>query len=508
MKRMTALVLAALLILAGVSAWAEGYTLQEKFYRQAFQESAYKGTVTFTAEGSGTSVIAPSVWTALRSLAPRLSLAFDHTTTRERDEGQASLTVTLNGAESSRTVFSYDDKLMGISSTLFGSGNILYTAARNWDLTRLFQSLIKDGSVWPPVWRMLLAAQNASQEWKTRAAERLAVYETKVGIWLNGYAAYSTGRENGAAYSQLACTIPAQAVKAEIQQLLVDFYNDSDLLTLLREIATPQEASAYLQPGMRDTIFSMLDALDLKGEVEVVRRFDAKGGAMLDKVTMPFAEGSRISSLTVSMYPETGGQCRRAVGTLSDGTEFDVSCVAGEDMIFTGSVELVLPKESETASFVVSEAAPERKSVAFDYSLTWEPDEEVYTLSTDRSTQNIKGALLIRPRAGSELPEQALTLDATFSSASSQRAATYLNGTLAWRDLDGEASITAVLSSKTAAPFAYNTPSSQSSAIRIDLMTQESRGVLVKTWMERIQSYAVSTLMGGLGLLNSPASKP
>lgn len=497
MKRLIACALAALMALTlSVPALADTYTLAEKFYIQAFQESAWRGTLTMTVNGNGTSAIGAAEWAVLKNLAPKLSLNVDHTTARGKDEGQATMALLLNGKENIKATAMYDEKLLGVSSTLLGGDSAYFTAARDWDLTRLAQSMVQGNSAWPPVWRMLLAANNASEEWKTRAKARTTLYETKLGIWLNGYASYATGREGGVSYSELACVIPAQAVKAEIKQLLVDFYNDTELLTLLREVVTAQEAAAYLQPAVMNDLFKMLDRVNLEGEVKIVRRYDSMGGALLDSISLPFAENSLLKMLTVSVATQDAGKKWTFEGTANNGTEFEVSCLAGEDMIYTGSVDLKLPQEESAVSFVVSDGAGERKTIAFDYSLSWEPGEDQYTLSNDRFTRNVKGALLIRPKAGSDLPEQSLTLEASFASGSSQRSATQLNGSLTWRDMESGASIALNLSSRTVSPFAYNTPSRLTNAVRVDLLTQESRAALVQGWMNRAVTVFAQMLLG------------
>ena len=494
MKKGLALILALLMLGAALPALGEGYTLEEKFYQQAWKESAYRGTVTFAATGDSTAAMDSALWTVIKQLAPRLSLTIEHTTTRTADEGQANLTLTVDGKESAKASYLYDEKLSGFSSSLLSADNAVYTAARTWDLTRLIQSAAQGENAWPPVWRLILAVMNAPEEWKNRAGDYLNIYETKLGIWLQGYAEFTTGQENGIGYTQLACSIPGQAVKAEIEQLLVDFYKDDGLLTLLREIATPQEAAAYLQPSERTTLFSLLDRLTLNGSVDVVRRYDTSGQALLDQISFPFTEGSPVSALTISMKAQENGQERRYAGTLKDGTEFDITCLAGEDLIFTGSVEITLP-EKQNASFVVSEGAGEKQTIAFDYNLMWAPGEDQYSLADDRMTRAMEGSLLIKPRGESKVPEQSITLDATLSSGSSQRSSTQLNATLTWRDMDSDATVTAALISRTVSPFAYTTPSSVLNAVRLDLMTQESRAALIGAWQQRLALYA-SQLLG------------
>lgn len=488
MKRIAALLLAGLMALTALSALAESYTIEQKFYQQAFVESAYRGTVTFAVEGNGSAAIDSGTWTLLKALAPRLKLEVNHTASRVGGEGQASATLLLDENENAKATLMYDEKLVAVSSTLLGGENTYYTAARDWDWTRLLQSLIQGENEWPPVWRMILAVYSASEEWKAKAQPKLELYETKLELWMNGYASYSIGKDGNTSYTQIAFTIPGSAVKQEIKQLLLDFYSDSELLTMLREVVSAQEAAAYLQPAMRDSLFTMIDELKLEGNVELVRRYDAKGNSVLDQIEMPFAEGGLIQSLTISAAAQEDGKRYEIQGTAQKGASFSLQCVDAGDGIYTGEVDILMPEE-ETDSFIVDDGTVDQKRVSFSFSLSWDPGEEEYTLASDRFTRTMRGSLLLRPLAEDAFPVQAISLELNFSSGSSQRSSTQLNGTLTWRDMDADSAITATLESKTVSPFAYTAPSSLNGAVRLDLMTQDSRSALLQSWLNKISTF-------------------
>ena len=509
MKRIIALALAALLALTAVSAAAEVKTIEEKFYQQAFVESAYRGTITFSVQGDKTDALDDTLWKAIKALAPRLSVKLDHTTSRAKGEGQATVTLLLDNNENAKTIVLYDDKLTAVSSTLLGGANTFYTAARDWDWSRLVQSLAQGESAWPPVWRMILAASTASEEWRAKADKKLSLYETKLELWLNSYVSYSSGTEGSVPYTQMSFTIPGKAVKQEIKALLLDFYNDAELLTLLREVVSAQEAAAYLQPTMMDAMFKIVDGMKLDGHVELVRRYDAKGNSLLDYISLPFPAGSQLSALTVTSVPQDQGKRLDITGSTAKGADFQFTCVTGEEGIYTGDVTITLPEE-EGNGFVVSDSDAQGKTVAFTYSLSWEPGEEEYTLSTDKTSRTMRGSLLIRPMEEGTMPVQAVTLEINFSSRSSQRASTALNASLSWRDMDTDASITANLTSKTVSPFPFTSPSSLSGALRLDLMTQESRAALLKTWTDKITAFAALLLQssGFAGVIPLATVKP
>lgn len=485
MKRFTALLLALLLTLCTVPALAADYPIEEKFYRQMV-ESAFEGTVTFSASGAQTTAMDAATWLMIRSLAPRLTLEADHSLTR--GEGQATMRLKLDGQSAGETKLLYNNTLMGLSSDLLAGTGTYYTAARDWDISQLLQAVVQGDNAWPPLWRLLLAVATAPEEWQLRAQPFLTPYETKLGVWINGYAVFTTGIQNQVGYTQLQCSVPAQAIKAEMKQLLVDFYADTELLTLLREVATPQEAAAYLQSGMQSTFFSLLDALALDGTVEIIRRYDAQGNPLLDSITLPFADTQALRMLTIAVSPEAAGQRWSLTGQTREGASFDLSCVSGEEMTYSGSVSLLLPETAEDSSFVVSDTAA-RRAIAFDYNLSWDPGEETYTLATARFERAIRGTLVIKPKDGWDMPDQSLMLEANFSSGSSQRSATRLDATLTWQDLDGDASITASLSGRTAAPFAIDSLASVTGAMRLDLMADASRAAVIARWRETVSAW-------------------
>ena len=489
MKRFFVLFLAALMAFGALSAHAADYPIEEKFYRQ-MTESAYRATLSFSVSGHETQAMDLATFQLIKSLAPRITLEGDHSFMR--GDGQASLRLMLDGQNAGETLYLYNESLLGLASDLLAGKQVFYTAAQGWDPQVLLSSL-KDAAAWPALWPALLLGQAAPAEWQTRLQHLLLPYETKLGIWMNGYAVLSSGMENNVAYTQLQCKIPVQALKIQIKQMLIDFYGDQALLSLLKEVLTPDQAAAYLQPSMQQAFFQMLDQLDMDGEIEILRRYDAMGNALIDSIFLPFPAGMPLNALTISLVPQAAGQEWRFRGQCQDGTDFDISCIVGEEMIYTGSVNLVLPEE-ESDSFVVEDTADARKTVAFDYNLIWEPGEEIYTLATDRCTRTLQGSLLIRPQAGDDMPPQSFSLKIDFSSGSSQRSATQLNASLTWQDLDSQASITATLQSKTAAPFAVKTLDQTGSALRVDLMDERTHSALLEYWSQRIGAWSEAVM--------------
>ena len=137
MKRWISIILALLMITGAVSAMAENDTLIDKFYQQAMKESAYRGTVSFTVIGEETSVIPDDIWAMVKLLAPKLTVTLEHTTQRNKDEGEADLTFSFSGIADAKVSFLYDETLSGVFSEMLNP-DAVYTAARDWSWTRLF----------------------------------------------------------------------------------------------------------------------------------------------------------------------------------------------------------------------------------------------------------------------------------------------------------------------------------------------------------------------------------
>lgn len=470
MKRAIALLLALLLGTVCLSAGAEDYTLVEKFYRQA-TESAFTGTITFQAEG----VREGAEWALLKMLAPQLSLEVKHS--YYRGEGQADARLLRKNEESGAISLIYNDELMGLRSTLLSDSEIWYTAAKNWDA----EELLTTDSQWPPLWRAMLRVAVADADWRTKAERYLTSYETKLGVWLNSYAAVTTGDQEQITYSELTCSIPPQAVKAQIKQMLVDFFGNEELLALLREVFTAQEAAAYLQPSMQSAFFTMLDSLELSGNVEITRRVDTAGKTLLDSITLPFGGQQKLSSLTITVEAVQTGECWMVAADLQDGGQIALTCTQGEGTHFSGVLSVADGQE----------ATEER----FDYELLIEQGEEQYTLATDVTQQRFAASLTLKPQGDSDKlpPAQSLTLEADLSSGSSQRSATKLEATLIWADLDANASVSVALSGKTAAPWAVDSLSGVQ-GMRLDQLESDGKAALVNGWQTHLLSWVQGLL--------------
>lgn len=473
MKRLVALLLTLMMLCAALPSLAATKTLLEKFKGQ-FTEQGFKGTVSFSASGEGGKRLSDDIWAWLKSAAPRVSLDVVHSYANRAD-GQADVKLLVDGQEEGKTTWLYNDSLMAFTSDLLsGYGDAWYSAARHWSGAAFVHAAASDGNVWPPFWRLLLAVEGASPEWKQKASQHFVQFETQIGTWINSYAQLSTVTDNGVTYTQLQCRIPGEDAKKEIQELLNELYANAGLLSLLKEITTEEEAAAYLQPGLRQGLSQLVDKVELAGEVEILRRYDAKGTLVLDRVTLPFAKGQRLTSLVLSVTPVAKGQQWSLVGQGAKGEDFDVTFSQTGEGQYAGAVAAMLPKENG-----------ENQKIAFDFALIWDAGKEEYSLTTDRAVQTMKGELTIKPQEGAPF---SLALEASLASSSLERSATRLEGTLTWRDME-DASITATLSGRTAAPGEVIRVDSLEHPLRIDQMDAQAQSDLFQQWLQKAASW-------------------
>lgn len=488
MKRLTALLLTAALLLLTVSASAAPLT--EKFTGQV-KAQGFKGTVTFSVTGAETAACSGDEWAWLSSALPRLQIEMRHsfagrrvqtdgneTETALHGDGQAEMNVLLDEEPLGRTMLLYSDDLAGLSSDfLSGYGETWYTFARDWNPLQLLVNAAQ-GSEWPPVWHLLKTAREQPAEWQDQVNQHLVSFQTKLGAWLNAYASASAASDENGAYTQLQWIIPAEDVKQEIKALLTDFFGNDGLLALLRRIATPQEAACYLQSGMAPIFMNWVDRLSLAGQIEITRRYGTAGEALLDEIRLPFAEGMPLSFLTVSVTPGDGGDAWAFRGETEEGASFFVSCLAGAEQIYSGTAEVSLPAAD----------GKEAKQVAFDYNLSWDGGKEVYSLSTDRFEQAVQGTLVLKPHEDGK-PAQSLTLKAMLTSASAIRSPVYLNAELTWRDLDGDAAVTATLASRTASPAEVDKIANQKNTVRLDQLQGSNLQTLLDEWRQHASAW-------------------
>ncbi len=440
---MCAAVMAASLA-GGALAATTDYTLEEKLQQQVIS-SGLKGTVSFNADGDGFMGIEDAQWLLVREILP--AVTFDVTSTvltASQPDRETQLTINMNGAAAGQAQILQDGETVVFSGDMIGSGK-WYAAGQNADLSRIF--VLEPGNEWPAVGHMLFELATADASWSGRAESAASDYMMKLGLWISSCQKITTQSVDGQVRVTHRCEITGSELKAEMKQLMVDLYSDQEMLALLAEIFTPEEAAAYLQPGMMSTFFSMLDHIDIDSDVIIERVFDGQGNCRSESVTLPFGTGSRLAHVTISSkgvgtekeYAVTGAY--RAEGDEETLYPFMIAVIpVGTEGIYTGSfsIDYPLPAEEE---FTVDEQAPVTGRAEAEFALGFDGGEETYSASEDLCLRERSLTLTVRPMPGdtSGLHTLSLSVDLVLSSKSRRSAATNvaLSATLTDQDLGG-----------------------------------------------------------------------
>ncbi|MBQ8081733.1 MAG: hypothetical protein IJ240_07515 [Clostridia bacterium] len=283
----------------------------------------------------------------------------------------------------------------------------------------------------------------------------------------------------------------------EAKQLLVDLYADQELLALLREVLTMEEQAAYLQPTMLLSFLSMLDKVQLSGNVTVRRQFDSATGAFLhESVYLPFAEGFPVSEVTLVHLPQETGDGYQVSGALKAGLTpwsagsitFDVTAVSGGEGIWSGDVRVTIPGSTDAE---LLEPIPDQ-AFAFSYNLDIpEPvvNNDVYG---GRFEKTYAATLLIRPEEGSGLSPLSVKAGAViYSKSSSVGSVTYLESTLDVTDMDTSSVLHLSFDGKTATGW---TPlylaEAPANALRVDLLDANGRTEILNALLTKLTGAA------------------
>lgn len=433
MKKTAAILLALILCFVQVGALAST-PVDTRFWGQA-KQSGLKGTITFDVSGDGTRLMDEETFGRLKAALPRHEISFGHYTYAKKYPGGFLSFPTADGGEG-EIQFVYNDKLLALSGNAVSDDESWYLTET--DLGRVAALLMEpDESGVPGVEEILSAIQGADAAWHERARECLAPYETTVSIWMNQYAGTKTSSENGVLYSELKCTIPAEAVKAEIKTLLQMLYGDAQALQLLEEVLGPIGGSIYLNPLMEGAFGMLVDQMELQGDVTVVRRFDARGSLILDSITLPLPPTEKWQQISLEM-------------TGSGDVHLNLKGHQGESIAFSAQATEKGYAGNVTVEYMKDE---EKQHIGFDYEWTWQQMEETYSLQTDLLEMLQQGVLTLTPDEETALPAQRITIDVAYSCTSAGRGSpTTLKADILWMDMESNAALAVMLHCVTDAP--------------------------------------------------------
>ena len=469
MKKCLALVLAAALALTCVSALAaayEDYTVDYKFYRQA-QQNNTKAAVTLTAEGDRFSLLPDDVWVTLRALAPVMRVELQNCMNK-KGGGQGSAQLLLNGQEALRLDALYDPETVGL--LLPGMDGQWLSAPKDWEWSRLASLQFSIGDV-PPLWNMVLEVLSAPKTWQEQAAPMAEKYLAELGVWVNSFAVSENGTdENGTRYSELRCTVPAEALKDEMKKLLGQVFADAGLLSLLRRAALPEEAM-YLTPAALPYFTAWVESMALAGDVEILRRYDAAAQPLLDSVRLPFAAGQAVSFVTLEAVSQPTGQCWRLLIRRSEGAELEATAALQGESRYSGEVKTL---------------SADGKAAGFRYACDFAFEDETYSLATDLCERRLHGGLELSPLDGTELPPLKAALEVLFTTHSAKRSPIEMTASLRAEDGSTGAALTLSASVHTEKAYTVGDVNALTNVKRMDRMTAEELRALPAKLMESL----------------------
>lgn len=433
MKRTLAGFMILMMVFACVPVKAEVPAVDERFFGQ-LSSYAMKGTVTFSVSGESTGLVAQEVFPVLKNHLPGMTISFGHSMFEEKFPGGY---VRFSGAEGEEkeVLFAYNKDVLALGGNTVSDDDTWY--AVEMDVLKMLGLFEEKETALPGIREIAAAIEKADDEWKAQALNCLASYETALSIWMSQYAATQTGRDGDNLYTELACEIPADAVKAEIRGLLQMFYGDTELLQLLSQVLAPIGAGIYLNPAMEGLLVMLAEEAMPEGTVQVVRRFDAQGTLVLDSIILPLPAFEKWQDVHLEV---TGKGDLGFTLANAEGKKIVFSLVAGEQGAYTGHAVLENVLEGQPHA-------------GFSFEAAWQEMDETYSLQTDKLERLKQGVLTLTPDEQTHLPAQKITLDVAYSSGSRERGSVTMVADLVWTDLETGAALAAEVKAKTVNRF-------------------------------------------------------
>ncbi len=509
LKRLTAIGLILVLLCASASAdvGALSFTQEEKLLLQ-LERSGFQAALTFSMSGAPAGMD-ESTASFLQALLSNLTLNYTRTVRNGyQTNGTESLLSASLGSESLLQAGWWTDAngLTYVQSGLFDPNGTVYSFDRSFDVSG-FLANGTDRDAWPSVFHVLWTVNNADADWQQRAETAISSYKTSMTRWMQAYASTQTERSTDGGYiTTISYSIPSAAILQEAKQLIVDFFSDSQLLSLLREVLSTAEQAAYLQPSMLLTFLQMIDNVKLDGSIEIKRQYDVTGASLYESVYLPFAESFPLSEVSIVRLPQETGDVWRVAGAMREsvpeqlsafkGITFDVSAETAEDGIWTGSVALHLP---DADNYSVSADEQEGLDLAFTYNLNLPTPADTADTYNNRYERTYSSVLLIKPDESTGIGPQSIQLTASiYSNSSSRSSITYLDGALTWTDMNTGAAISAALNGRTAVAWAPTQwDAATADAVRIDLMNSEEGRQLVQSILQNVETTLNGLLPAG-----------
>lgn len=500
MKRITALILCALLILAALPGLAAEYTLDEKLYKQVKDGSGLRMTIKAEKTGGAFSLLDEVTNAALTALLPgmELSLRYLNGVGTLKGQQETELILTRNGEQLGDVRLLKDPMYEQLTSTFLGFNR--YVDKKDGQAIMIL--LTGKDQAWPPLEGVLYRLNTAESTWQSQVASKLDAYLMKLTVWLQGFTKTEAARgAQGEPQTRVILTVPAAALKAQVKQLLLDMYADAELLALLAQEMDARQAAAYLQPAMLNSFFASLDLMPVNENLVSERLLDAQGQVLENNLVLPMggARGLSRVSYTFTASPEGGLnalviECAPKDARNKEGSVILLNYEGGPaegsgEISYAGT--LAVRAEAAGDSFTVDNAGEGVPAKVYDFNLLYAPGPEVVDNAQQTSTRDFEFTFRLSPQGEGQGAAQQVRASVSLNSRLNSRSATYLTGTLTWLDEGSQAQIKLDITGNTAPPWNMDMVD-VAGATRLDQMSPAQ----VKTLGEQARSMLMSTLTG------------
>ena len=328
----------------------------------------------------------------------------------------------------------------------------------------LIGSLLGDRT-WPDPLRGALEGASDT-EWQERLTAMLRPHETALSAWLQAHTTLKLVRGADGSMETVAETNASLSECAqEAAAMLRGIYADGELLDLLRERLTEEEA-LYLEPGMIRLFEPVLLGISGEEKLTVMRRYGTDGELRAMELSLPLADGRVLKASQVQGKLE-----------LSYGKE---------------EPELYLTAEGDAGSGWQGEflfkSGEKTQQGTYQLFASLEPQTMDRSGETPVRRQNGTFTLLIEPAEGQTFTAQSLTLTLTARAGegTTQPARWYLDA--AWQEKGG-AYVRASLKLRTDAPVAQT--EAQGTPVSLAELSREARDEL----MQRVLAHVAGLTM-------------
>lgn len=486
------LILTAVLLMSSLSGLAQDLSLDQKLTKQVQNGSGLRLSLEIEPGGQPLSALDSQALAILSALLPggQISLSYQKGAGVRIGQEDVQLSFTKGGQTLLDARLLRDLNLEQLSSSLLGDLRLVDLRGGS-GLVQMFSATF---SPWPSMGGLVLKLANAEASWQAAASKKMDQYVVRLTVFLQAFSTTQSLRdENGQLQTQIRLSVPVDQLKAQIKLLLSEMYRDGELLTLLSQQLSAREQAAYLQPAMADGFFSALDALPLTGSLSSIRLVDHLGQLVQHQLSLPMGGVYGLSqldyafaatdsgdehALTLLHLPDAQGKLKTTSLSLSGG-----KLPGSEEISFAGRLA------SKTIHQDLQESQQETA-----LNLLYAPGKDVVSADGDSSSKDIALTLMLIPKgegAGSGLSIQG---NFTLTSRLRTQSATFIDGSLILKDLEGQGQMLTKLSGNTTSPWVIP-PVDLASSIRLDQMSQQELQAQAKA----VQQTLLTALLGLLG---------